>query len=159
MRNVVLGAVALFVVIGVVGAVARSGGSKDNNTDAATGTVSVVVITTVKATGTITATPSAAATAGAALPIQDGDWRLEALRTGHTISGHFKSYARITYTGQDTDGGSNVFALTVFKDGKTVGLLNGSVKEVAPGKTVTVQFLSADWFVSGPYEYDFQKQR
>jgi hypothetical protein len=90
------------------------------------------------------------------LPIQNGDWRLDSIRLKDDGLGSFGGAARVTYTGKDSGGGSNIFTLTVFKKGKDIAVLQGSVNSVAPGKAVTVQFISTDKFVAGPYTYDFQ---
>lgn len=101
--------------------------------------------------------PSKSAAAGAsALPIQNGDWRLDSIRLKNDGLGSFSGAARVTYTGKDSGGGSNIFTLTVFKKGKDVAVLQGGANSVAPGKAVTVQFISSDKFVAGPYTYDFQ---
>ncbi len=71
--------------------------------------------------------------------------------------GDFGGRARITYTGDDPDGGTNTFTITVFKGGKDVASLLGSASEVPPGRTITADLVSTDKFVSGPYTYDFQK--
>jgi hypothetical protein len=101
---------------------------------------------------------SASASAGvsaAALPIQDGDWRLDSIRVDDSL-GDFGGTARITYTGADGDGGSNIFTVTVFAKGTDVAAMVGSVNSVMPGDTATVQLISTDRFVAGPYRYDFQ---
>jgi hypothetical protein len=90
------------------------------------------------------------------LPIQNGDWRLDSIRLKDDGLGSFGGAARVTYTGKDRGGGSNIFTLTVFKKGKDIAVLQGSANSVAPGKAVTVQFISSDKFVAGPYTYDFQ---
>ncbi|WP_137990579.1 hypothetical protein [Streptomyces vilmorinianum] len=64
---------------------------------------------------------------------------------------------RITYTGDNPDGGTNTFTITVFKGGKDVASLLGSASEVPPGRTITADLISTDKFVAGPYTYDFQK--
>ena len=92
----------------------------------------------------------------ATMPIQDGDWRLDSIRVKDDGLGSFGGTARVTYTGENPEGGSNVFTLTVFKGGKDIAVLNGSADSVQPGQTATVQFISTDKFVGGPYTYDFQ---
>jgi hypothetical protein len=44
----------------------------------------------------------------------------------------------------------------VFKGGQEVAALQGSADDVSPGDAETVQLISQDKFVPGPYEYDFQ---
>jgi hypothetical protein len=91
------------------------------------------------------------------LPLQDGDWRLDQLRVEDDGLGDFGGTARITYTGDDPDGGTNIFTVTVFdKGGEFLGAMQGSAQEVKAGGTVSVQLISTDKYVKGPYTYDFQ---
>jgi hypothetical protein len=62
----------------------------------------------------------------------------------------------VTYTGNNPEGGTNIFTITVFVGGKDIAVLNGSVNSVKPGRTATVQLISQDKFVAGPYKFDFQ---
>ncbi len=48
------------------------------------------------------------------------------------------------------------FTLTLYSNGRLVGLLEGSAADVAPGKTVTVDLYSFDSYVSGPIQVIFQ---
>lgn len=89
------------------------------------------------------------------LPIQNGDWRLDSVRISNSL-GDLWATARVTYTGKDSNGGDNLFTLTVFKGGKVIATLDGSANSVMPGTAVSVQFLGTDAFVAGPYTYDFQ---
>ena len=43
-------------------------------------------------------------------------------------------------------------------DGDQVSAMQGSADGVQPGDAVTVQLISQDHFVAGPYKYDFQNQ-
>jgi hypothetical protein len=67
-----------------------------------------------------------------------------------------------TYTGsmrvknENADASTQTFTLTILKNGKSVGALQGSANEVAAGKTVTVQLISTDKYVKGPYTVEFQ---
>lgn len=70
--------------------------------------------------------------------------------------GGFDATARVTYTGSDTNGGSNLFTLTLFKGGTDIAALDGAANDVKPGKTVSVQLIGTDKYVAGPYTYDFQ---
>jgi hypothetical protein len=91
------------------------------------------------------------------LPLEDGDWRLDQLRVEDDGLGDFGGTARITYTGDDPEGGTNIFTVTVFdKGGEFLGAMQGSAQEVKAGGTVSVQLVSTDKFVKGPYTYDFQ---
>jgi hypothetical protein len=111
-----------------------------------------------KSAGTsASAKPTSANGDTATMPISDGDWRLDSVRVADNGLGTFGATARITYTGSDSKGGTNLFTLTVFKGGSDISALTGSASDVAPGKQVTVDFIGTDKFVSGPYTYDFQK--
>ncbi|MCW2798714.1 MAG: hypothetical protein JWQ70_186 [Aeromicrobium sp.] len=90
------------------------------------------------------------------LPLQNGDWRLDSIVVKNDGLGDFGGTARITYTGDDKDGGSNVFTITAFSGKDLVATLQGSANTVRPGTTVTVQLISQDKFRSGTFKYDFQ---
>jgi hypothetical protein len=99
--------------------------------------------------------------AGSAKPaMQNGDWRLDSISVvkdkefdGYSATGHF------TYTGDDEEGrNDDTFTVTLFKDDKQVGLLNGVVYTPKSDNSVKVQFISADKYVKGPYKYEFQVQ-
>jgi hypothetical protein len=92
----------------------------------------------------------------AKLPIQNGDWRLDSIRVKDDGVGDFGATARVTYTGDNPEGGTNLFTVTVFAGGKDIAVLNGSASSVQPGRTATVQLISSDTFVGGPYKFDFQ---
>ena len=90
-------------------------------------------------------------------PMQDGDWRLDSFSVKDDGLGSFGGRGRITYTGDDTSGGMNVFTITVFKGGVDVGSLMGSASDVKPGTAETVQFISQDEYVAGSHKFTFQK--
>lgn len=92
------------------------------------------------------------------LPKQNGDWRLDSLQLKDDGIGDFAGVARITYTGEDTDGGNNLFTITVFdKSGKDViATLNGAANSVKPGQTVTTQMIGTDKYQSGKFPFTFQ---
>jgi hypothetical protein len=92
----------------------------------------------------------------AELPISDGDSRVDSIRVKDDGLGDFGGTGRVTYTRDDPEGGTDVFTLAVFVDGKYVAALNGSAHSVEPGRAATVQSISTDKFMRGPYEYDFQ---
>ncbi|MFZ4297941.1 hypothetical protein ACOZE3_08455 [Streptomyces cinereoruber] len=94
---------------------------------------------------------------GSQPPIESGDWRLDSVTVRDNGLGDFGGRARITYTGDNPDGGTNTFTITVFKGGKDVASLKGSAGEVPPGRTITADLISTDKFTPGPYTYDFQK--
>jgi hypothetical protein len=111
---------------------------------------------TAEATKAKTAAPPATSGATAKLPIQNGDWRLDSIRVKDDGLGDFGGTARVTYTGDDPEGGTNIFTVTVFVGGKDIAALQGSANAVMSGRAATVQFISQDKFVGGPYKYDFQ---
>jgi hypothetical protein len=90
-------------------------------------------------------------------PIESGDWRLDSITLRDNGLGDFGGRARITYTGDNPDGGTNTFTITVFKDGKDIASLIGSARDVPSGRTITADLVSTDNFVAGPYTFDFQK--
>jgi hypothetical protein len=100
--------------------------------------------------------PSASGGPTADFPITDGDWRLDSMRVQDDGLGDFGGTARVTYAGDNPEGGTNLFTVTVFVGGKDVAVLNGSADSVEPGQAATVQLISSDKFVAGPYKYDFQ---
>ena len=146
------GVVLLIVVISV----ASSGGGSDNSSNNASNSGAA----NPAASGNNAAPSTAPASSGptSKLPLQDGDWRLDTIRVQDDGLGDFGGNARITYTGDNPDGGSNIFTVTVFVGGKDVAVLNGSVNATSPGDTDTVQLISTDNFVGGPYTYDFQAE-
>lgn len=94
------------------------------------------------------------------LPMQDGDWRLDSIQLKDDGTGDFGAVTRITYTGQDTSGGNNIFTVTVFNaQGHTiVATLTGGANDVLPGHTVTGQMISTDTYRAGNLPFTFQKQ-
>lgn len=92
------------------------------------------------------------------LPKQNGDWRLDQMQLKDDGLGEFGGVGRITYTGDDQDGGDNIFTVTVFsKDGNTIlATLQGSANSVKPGQTVTTQFISGDPYKVGKFPFTFQ---
>jgi uncharacterized protein DUF2510 len=92
------------------------------------------------------------------LPKQNGDWRLDQMQLKDDGLGDFGGVGRITYTGDDKEGGDNLFTVTVFsKDGDTIlATLTGSANSVKPGQTVTAQFISGDEYKAGKYAFTFQ---
>jgi hypothetical protein len=91
-------------------------------------------------------------------PKQNGDWRLDSLQVKDDGLGDFGAVGRITYTGDDSEGGTNLFTVTLFeKDGTTiVATLQGSASDVKPGQTVTTQFISTDPYKKGKFPSTFQ---
>jgi hypothetical protein len=115
-----------------------------------------------KTSAPATSPPTTAASAapqgkGAQPPIESGDWRLDSITVRDSGLGDFGGRTRITYTGDNPDGGNNTFTITVLKGGKDVASLKGSASDVPPGRTITADLISTDNFEAGPYTYDFQK--
>jgi hypothetical protein len=78
---------------------------------------------------------------------------MDSIRVKDDGLGDFGGVAHVTYTGANPAGGANFFTLTVFVGGKDVAVLNGSAEDVKPGTAETVQFISSDDFVGGPYKF------
>lgn len=147
-----LGAFFLLIVI-----VAASGGSSDSTKTASNNNAAPAPATSQPENRpAVKAAPAAAGGPTAKLPIQNGDWRMDSVRVKDNGLGDFSGVARVTYTGANPAGGGNLFTLTVFVGGKDVAVLNGSAEDVKPGTAETVQFISGDNFVGGPYKFDFQ---
>lgn len=85
--------------------------------------------------------------------LSDGVWNVESLKVKDSL-GDFSGTARITNTGDSKASGA--FTVTVFKAGDQVASLMGFANDAEAGKTVTVQLISTDAFVKGPYTFDFQ---
>jgi hypothetical protein len=150
-----LGAILLVVIV----AASSSGSSNQANTAPAPANASSAAAEQPSggnAQEAETQTAPAATGPTAKLPIQNGDWRLDSVTVKDDGLGSFGGRARITYTGDNPEGGTNLFTLTVFSHGKDVAALTGSADSVKHGTAATVEFVSTDDFVGGPYKYDFQ---
>jgi hypothetical protein len=150
--------VGAFILIGIISSIAGGGGSSSSND---TGGKPVASKTTHSPKPTHSpSSPAPSKTKPAAptgtLPMADGDWRLDTLQLKNDGLGDFGGTARITYTGSDSSGGSNVFTITVLKGSTVVATLNGSADNVQPDGTETVQLISSDSWKPGKYTYDFQ---
>lgn len=148
------------VVLAVIVASAGSGGNSTDSTNTAAPGAGApqdapANVSSDKSTADAP-TPNADNGASTSFPMQDGDWRLESVRLKDDGLGDFGATARITYTGDNPDGGDNLFTVTVFRGTKDVATLDGSAMSVLPGKTVSVQLISQDAYKSGPYRYTFQ---
>jgi len=144
-------------LVGLIVGVAAAGGGSETTTT--TETVAAAADSAATVTVTRTAEPAAAPEPkgpSSKLPLQDGDWRLDTISVKDDGLGDFGGRARMTYTGKNPSGGTNVFTVTVFVGGKDVASLQGSASSVRPGDAVTVDLISQDKFVGGPYKYDFQ---
>lgn len=150
-----VGAIVLIIIIAAVSS--GGGGSDSNKTDDSNsnGATSASPSTAAKDSGQ-KASGKSNAFGSAKLPLQNGDWRLDSIQLKDDGLGDFGGTARITYTGKDSDGGNNLFTITVFQGKHLIATLNGSANTVMPGTTSTVQLISQDKFVGGQYKYDFQ---
>ncbi len=88
--------------------------------------------------------------------LSDGGWTVaeKDIKIKDDGLGSFGGTMRVKNTENGTQTG--LFTLTVFQKDDQVASLQGSANEVEAGKTVTVQLISTDDFVKGPYTYDFQ---
>ena len=145
----------------IIASVASAGGG-GNNSDTATGGKHNAAKSKSKPDSGSKASNSGQSVHGssaygtAKMPLQNGDWRLDSIQVKNDGLGDFGGTARVTYTGSDASGGDNVFTVTVFKGEKVVATLTGGANTVRPGTTATVQLISSDKYLPGPYKYDFQ---
>lgn len=120
-----------------------------------TATVTETATTTV----TVTAAPSSAATATAPAAsggLADQGWTVISVSVKDDGIGGFGGSMRVRNdTGSAAD--SAVFTLTILKGGQPVGTAQGiDAAAIAPGKVISVDLISTDHFVKGPYTYEFQ---
>lgn len=161
-RHKVLTGIGAFVVVaGIAGAAGGGGSNKDTAAQAdkpAASTSSSAASDT--ATDAVKDTPAAPASTGgpsAVFPMVDGDWRLDSVNIeNEQYTNDFTGRARITYIGDDTNGGNNSFTITVFKGTKDVASMTGFATTVMPGQTKTVDLFSTNNYVSGAKKYSFQ---
>ncbi len=143
------------ILLTIVVSAGSSGGGNDNNraTNDSTTTEQAPAAKT-QAEKSQSAPSSTGPTAK--FPLTDGDWRLDSVSLKDDGLGDFGGTGRVTYTGANPQGGTNLFTVTVFVGGNQVAALEGSASDVTPGDAVTVQFISQDKFVGGQYKFDFQ---
>lgn len=79
---------------------------------------------------------------------------LQVRSDGQTESPDWEGVARITNENSTTKTAG--FTVTVFRDGRIIATLSGSVSRLEPGATNTVQFVSTDDFSDGPITTTFQ---
>lgn len=150
---------SLFLLIGIISAASGGGDStKTSTTDNNAAQSSTTEEAPAEDTAKEEEKPKPAKSSGptANFPIEDGDWSLDSLRVKDDGLGDFGGTGRVTYNGSNPDGGTNIFTVTVFVSGKDVATLSGSANGVKAGDAVSVQFISQEKFVGGPYKYDFQ---
>ena len=168
-----------------IGAAAAGGSDSDDSAASGTSTVTVTAKPEKGAAATVTATVTAAAPSADApaedsasedtaddepasddgtkpsldFPKQNGDWRLDSLQVKDDGLGDFGAVGRITYTGEDESGGSNVFTVTLFNNaGEIIATMTSSANGVKPGQTVTAQFFGSDAYKSGSFPSTFQNE-
>jgi hypothetical protein len=91
----------------------------------------------------------------AALPLEDGDWRLESVELREDDGGTMGGTARVTYTGDDASGGSGQLTVTAFRGDEEAAVLQGDVDGARAGEAQTVELSSTEPYEAGPYEYVF----
>jgi cell division septation protein DedD len=85
----------------------------------------------------------------------DKGWVVQSLTVKkEDITEDYIGSARITNTNRSSK--SAGFTITLFRNGRQLAVLQGTVLDVAAGKTVTVDLLSNDRYSVGSYKYDFQ---
>jgi hypothetical protein len=157
-HKILTGLLALVLVI-IVAAVASSGGGKKSPSSKGSQDSSSSTShkgTTHKSANSGQNVTGASAYGTAKLPLQNGDWRMDSIQVKNDGLGDFGGTARVTYTGSDKNGGNNLFTITLFKGKNVVATFDGAANTVMPGTTVTVNLLSTDKYVGGPFKYDFQ---
>jgi len=157
------------LALGAVGAVAGVAGSHSQPAPKViTRTVTRTVVHTVRVpvTRTVTRTvthtvrvpTSVPAPAPAPEPSQlsDKGWSVvpDSLITRADFEGDWGGTVRIM--NENADSLSASFTLTLMRDGQQIGTMTGSVDQVAPGQTVTVDLISSDTASTGPFTYYFQ---
>lgn len=158
-RHKILTGLGALVVVGIIASAVGGGGGSGDKNDASSATTSNAGTAASKKPASNSGqntSGSSDAYGSAKMPLQNGDWRLDSIQVKDDGLGDMGGTARVTYTGDDPDGGDNIFTITVFKGKNVVATLNGSANTVKPGTTVTVQLISQDKMVGGPYKFDFQ---
>jgi hypothetical protein len=155
-HKILTGLMAFVAVIIVIVIATNIGGSGADNKTAGNGGNHAKTHKSTKAANSGKSVEGGSAYGTSKLPLQNGDWRLDSIQVKNDGLGDFGATGRITYTGSDTEGGDNIFTVTVFKGTKVVATLTGSANTVKPDTAVTVQFISSDTYVAGPFKYDFQ---
>lgn len=118
------------------------------------GTVPETAETTEPAAEPSTTAPETSAPATEPEGLSDGSFSSEEPMVKDDGLGSLGGTARVTNTSDS--GKTAVFTYTVFVDGAQVGTLQGSAADVEAGSTSTVQLVSTDPIVDGPYTFEFQ---
>jgi hypothetical protein len=95
----------------------------------------------------------------AALPLTDGDWRLDGVVVDKSwFTGNYTGSATLTYTGKAAQADAN-FSVGVYAGTTYVGRLTGTVHALPSGQHAFVSLSSLDEYESGPYHYAFLDAR
>lgn len=152
-----LGLIALVAIIAIAAASSGGSGSDDKTDSSATDTKADAKSDTKANSNSGSESKDKPSAYGSSkLPLQNGDWRLDSIKVKDDGLGDFGGTARISYTGDDENGGTNLFTITLFDGKEVVGTLQGSANTVKPGSAVTVQLISQDKYKEGTFKYDFQ---
>ncbi len=97
---------------------------------------------------------------GKALPLTDGDWRLDSVTISKDVLGDLDASAQVTYLGKAAPAaGVAAFNLEVYANGKDVGSLEGGADSgFTTGASQKIDLISGDDYVDGPYTYDFSSE-
>ena len=91
----------------------------------------------------------------AALPIVDGDWRLDSVVVDRSwLTGTFAGTATLSYTGQAPTAGS-AFSVGVYNGSAYLGRLTGTVRQLSSGGHAMVSLSSVDPYEAGQYNVGF----
>jgi hypothetical protein len=91
----------------------------------------------------------------AALPLTDGDWRLDGVVVDKSwFTGNYTGAATLTYTGKAAQADAD-FSVGVYTGTTYVGRLTGTVHALPSGQHAFVSLSSLDEYESGPYHYAF----
>lgn len=87
-----------------------------------------------------------------------GDWKVSNVKVSKTSGlDWFDIAADVKYLGEDTSGGDKCFDLTLDKGDRQVASSTGCADGIQPGKTASVDFVTTEDFVSGPYDITVSK--
>lgn len=90
-----------------------------------------------------------------ALPLTDGDWRLDGIAVDKSwLLGDFSGTATVTYTGKAANADA-AFSVGLYLGAAYVGRLTGTVHTLPSGGHALVTLSSIDDYQPGPYHYAF----
>jgi hypothetical protein len=97
-----------------------------------------------------------AAGPAAALPLTDGDWRLDSVVVEPSwFTGNFAGTAELSYTGT-APAADAAFGVGLYQGSAYVGRLTGTVHSLAAGGHAIVSLSSIDAYEAGQYHYGFR---